>query len=325
MGILDDAIREHLDLKRRLGGDEADLKRLEDEAFGPPVRPGEPEFGGPEAGVHLQDRPNTARADDAGPRPDDWVDAPLEPRRGRSLEPLEEAPPAPPRAADAPLSIEEPPPAPEESAAQRARREHPELGDTAPHHPVLDEETGEASLPREVIPPSEEGPPAEERPPADEPARADGPPGEAPDDAEGADAPAGQVPPPGAPAAPPDTPPSGEAPQAPAEEAGAEGAIFDHESSDELDVGELGLDLDDELEPGPSPEPRPEPAEEPEPAPSPPAPPEPEPEKPAGEDEGEDVGDLLEETPDFLRDAPESDQLWFEQGEPQDFDFDEDE
>jgi len=35
-------------------------------------------------------------------------------------------------------------------------------------------------------------------------------------------------------------------------------------------------------------------------------------------EEGEDV---LEETPEFLREQPEDDELWFEQGEPKDFDF----
>src|SRR5262245_23233971 len=45
MGILDDAIRDHLELKRQHGAQSAELKRLEDEAFGPPARPGEPEFG----------------------------------------------------------------------------------------------------------------------------------------------------------------------------------------------------------------------------------------------------------------------------------------
>jgi hypothetical protein len=34
MGILDDAIREHLELKRRLGASEEELKREEDQAFG---------------------------------------------------------------------------------------------------------------------------------------------------------------------------------------------------------------------------------------------------------------------------------------------------
>jgi hypothetical protein len=41
MSILDDAIREHLELKRAHGADEAEVKKLEGEAFGPPQRPGE--------------------------------------------------------------------------------------------------------------------------------------------------------------------------------------------------------------------------------------------------------------------------------------------
>jgi len=39
MSILDDAIREHLELKRRHGADDSELKQLEDEAFGPAERP----------------------------------------------------------------------------------------------------------------------------------------------------------------------------------------------------------------------------------------------------------------------------------------------
>ena len=34
--------------------------------------------------------------------------------------------------------------------------------------------------------------------------------------------------------------------------------------------------------------------------------------------------DVLEETPEFLQDAPEHDRLWFEQKPPRDFDFDDD-
>jgi hypothetical protein len=37
----------------------------------------------------------------------------------------------------------------------------------------------------------------------------------------------------------------------------------------------------------------------------------------------EPVEDVLEETPDFLRETPEQDRLWFEQRPPRDFDFDE--
>ena len=44
MGILDDAIREHLELKRQHGAATSDLDRLEQEVFGPVARPGDPEF-----------------------------------------------------------------------------------------------------------------------------------------------------------------------------------------------------------------------------------------------------------------------------------------
>jgi hypothetical protein len=38
MGLLDDAIREHLELKRRRGADAEEVTRLEQEALGPPQR-----------------------------------------------------------------------------------------------------------------------------------------------------------------------------------------------------------------------------------------------------------------------------------------------
>jgi hypothetical protein len=44
MGLLDDAIREHLDLKRRRGGDPVEIERAEQEALGPVRRaPEDPE------------------------------------------------------------------------------------------------------------------------------------------------------------------------------------------------------------------------------------------------------------------------------------------
>ncbi len=48
------------------------------------------------------------------------------------------------------------------------------------------------------------------------------------------------------------------------------------------------------------------------------------PEEPAAAPDEEDgpVEDVLEETPDFLRDTPEQERLWFEQQPPRDFDFD---
>ena len=36
----------------------------------------------------------------------------------------------------------------------------------------------------------------------------------------------------------------------------------------------------------------------------------------------ERAADVLEETPEFLRETPEQDRLWFEQRPPRDFDFD---
>ena len=86
MGILDDAIREHLDLKRRLGAEEDELQRLEGEAFGPPSRPRDPDFPDTDTGAQ-------ALVDD-GPGPDtssELVAEPLPPSR-----------PRPPRSAAAP-------------------------------------------------------------------------------------------------------------------------------------------------------------------------------------------------------------------------------
>jgi hypothetical protein len=50
MGLLDDAIREHLELKRRRGADPADIERAEREALGPVRRHFEDQAGGPETG-----------------------------------------------------------------------------------------------------------------------------------------------------------------------------------------------------------------------------------------------------------------------------------
>ena len=69
MGLLDDAIREHLDLKRRRGADPTEIERAEREALGP-VRRG-PEVGGEgESAVELA----AAEPESAVPSPaaEDW-------------------------------------------------------------------------------------------------------------------------------------------------------------------------------------------------------------------------------------------------------------
>lgn len=255
MGILDDAIREHLELKRQLGAREAEIKQLEDEAFGLPARPGEPEFGeqpSSELGAELAEL-------DRGPGP---AELPIEARRTADPSSREADPPSedldewlsgfPPDSADAGKPGGEAQSG-ARSGAEHARGRFPELDDTTSHEPA------------------------------------------------------------------PEPPPEPDSTEAEATEG----------EFDELDVGEPdprseeGFDQRREggggeqraaeapAEPGSGREARSdgtergESAREPEPA----------------DDTGES-DDLLEEMPEFLRDAPESDRLWFEQGEPEDFDFD---
>ena len=134
MGIFDDAIREHLELKRHAGADEEELKEMEDEAFGPPARPGDPDFPSStseEAAVEsdepegeLEESP-TAEAEAApaqgvfdGETPDDAViEAPSE--EEPALTPIEET---------TVLETEEEPAAPESAEPESA----PEPEDAAP-------------------------------------------------------------------------------------------------------------------------------------------------------------------------------------------------
>ena len=215
MGILDDAIREHLELKRRQGTPDIELKQLEDEVFGPPSRPGEPDF---------PERPPTGEDEalDAEAAPADPLNGDLHGEAATRMLSTEEAP-----VEEAP-ALEEAP-APDREAAS-AEPDSDEFGLGEPD-PILDKPL--AADPAEDVPiehletaehPFEDGLPHE--------------PVEAPD----------------------------------------------HEPAEPARPGEEGT------EPGAA-------------------------DAEAGE------GDVLEETPEFLQDRPEDDELWFEQGEPKDFDF----
>src|SRR5215207_6935078 len=96
MGLLDDAIREHLELKRRRGADPGEVARQEDEALGDP-RGGE--FARPEA---AEDAEPDAEAVAAPPEPVEETHAaePVEPPEP-APEP-EAAPPAAPAPRDEP-------------------------------------------------------------------------------------------------------------------------------------------------------------------------------------------------------------------------------
>jgi hypothetical protein len=236
MGILDEAIREHLDLKRRRGADAGELEQLENEAFGPPTRPGEPDF------------PDRSEEGVEGVAEEPFDGATAE----TTFMPAEEA-------------------------------VGPEAEGSEAEAPAV-----EAS----VVPPEAE--------------LAEGEPAE------------------------------GELAEAELAEGEPAATFFDQEVDSEMELGDLELQLDEP--PGPEPEaPLAEPPiesleteehqvdelleEEP---PGEPVVEGEEPEAPLdaepAEEEGEE-GDVLEKTPEFLRDQPEDDELWFEQGEPKDFDF----
>src|SRR5436309_308765 len=106
MGLLDEAIREHLELKRRHGADPAEVAQLEREAFGPARRGPEPLEVPPPAG-------EVEPVDPALVEPEEDVPA-YEPPR----EPEPELPPTRPEA------LPEPDPVAEDLAFEDAAIEH---------------------------------------------------------------------------------------------------------------------------------------------------------------------------------------------------------
>jgi hypothetical protein len=313
MSILDDAIREHLELKRAHGADEAELKKLEDEAFGPPGRPEEPdpfaeaptEFmatpevpqpeeqsGGRRINIaDLQEPPPLERAEE---REEPQVEATdtIEPEADAPLAPAEDTAQAAPPAEEEPPAIVEQPAMEHEVIAEPAEEaapaaENATASETGERQAIAEQPTELFDIEAEMG--TEDAPAAE--------------PGEAIQ--------ASRAPAPGAPLA---------------DEEDEEDEEFWSEQrlSDELDQA-LEAPLTDEHEIPP----RTDVHEIPAPVADPAA--------PVPEDEGDDdendrdrpdydpdTGheDVLEDTPDFLEDAPEDDELWFEQKPPKDFDLD---
>jgi hypothetical protein len=304
MSILDDAIREHLELKRAHGADEAELKKLEDEAFGPPGRPEEPdpfaeaptefmatpgavEAGEPEGAsggrrinvADLQEPPPPERVDEREePRVEETTA--IEPEAGAPLAPAEDT------AQGAPPAEEDLPVADEQSAI-----EHKIVAEPAPG-----EETRErqaiAEQPTELF--DIESEMGTEDAPATEAA---------------AEIQASRSEPPIAPL-----------------------ADEDEEDEEFWSDQRLSDELDQALEAPLSEEPGLAPLTDEHDIPAPVAEPSALVQEDEKDDEDEaprpdydpDTGheDVLEDTPDFLEDAPEDDELWFEQKPPKDFDFD---
>src|SRR5262245_28973330 len=120
MGILDDAIREHLDLKRRQGVEEGELSKLEDEAFGPPSRPGDPDFPEAEGAGESAGASAAVAEPPPGEVPAEGATEAAEPP---AAAPAEEEPPAEPPPVDEPPSAEAPA-APAEPAEQSSFYDH---------------------------------------------------------------------------------------------------------------------------------------------------------------------------------------------------------
>jgi hypothetical protein len=293
MGILDDAIKEHLELKRRHGAGESELKQLEDEAFGAAERPGD---GGSvpdplaEAPTQFMTQPGPeeagADAEKAQPAAEEGSNRPA-PRA--EIADLQEAPPASPEE-----DVPEPEPPAEEEAPAMEHEAVPEPEISG--GPTTEEREAIAEQPTEMydiegeLASSQAAAPSEEElveEGLDEPRLAPVDPlsGLEAADVADSDAAAGQE---------------------EEEEYEEDDDFWDEKRlSDELDQAleapseagdeeeEVFFEADAEAEA------------------------EPEEASPASEEE-----DVLEETPDFLEEAPEDDRLWFEQKPPKDFDFD---
>jgi hypothetical protein len=136
MGLLDDAIREHLDLKRRRGADPSEVERAERDALGPVRRVAE---GQDDPGLESSPRAGHEPQDELADQPEhlfeatedpEWHDpfasepesqapaAPQPPAPGLIFEPQEPPPPAPTPAMPPPAT-----PAPAESPP--AAEDHP--------------------------------------------------------------------------------------------------------------------------------------------------------------------------------------------------------
>jgi hypothetical protein len=275
MGILDDAIREHLELIRRRGADDSEVRRLEDEAFGPPTRPDEADFPESEEalgsgnGVAVEEAPEDAAAheDVTTLLPAEQAEEPVVETPGTGFEE--------PTGAHVSGEVEEPEGEPVlGEPAEEPVAEAPHGEPVAEEHPIVEEleaEVGEA--------PSEEMDIDLDLTLEDAAA-----PEELPSEEHPAHEPEGAVP-----LEPPieslDTvehPFPDELTEA--EEPHDEAAPSDEHAVEEAEPSEADVDDEEEESSG----------------------------------DGEDV---LADTPEFLKDQPEYDELWFEQGEPKDFDF----
>ena len=279
MGILDDAIRDHLELIRRRGATDSEVRRLEDEAFGPPTRPDEADFPGSEEGPSSGNGvafDESAREDGAAHEdvttllPADERDEPAAELTGTGLEE--------PTGAHVTSDVD----TSEGGPVEEAEREEP----VAEEHAIVEEPPAEAT---EEAPEDAGALPGQEATTLYD------------QDEEGIDSGLGLA------------PEEGEASSEEHPAAEPEGTSPLEPPIESLDTVEHTFpdEIVEEHEEAPPPDEHPVRED---------APPEPEDEQ-GTEGSDEDDEDVLADTPDFLKDQPEDDELWFEQREPKDFDF----
>jgi hypothetical protein len=159
MGLLDDAIREHLDLKRRRGADPTDVERAEREALGPVRRdPFEHAEDEPRGDIAAAEPAGAYdQAEEQGHEEHEPVDAPLPPE----AEPFEEEEPF---AADDEPFAEEEPFAEDEPFAEERSFPAPHPAEAPAGEPTVEYDV-ERTFESEHPPPSEDIP-APEHPPA---------------------------------------------------------------------------------------------------------------------------------------------------------------
>jgi len=296
MGLLDDAIREHLDLKRKRGADPGEIERLEREALGPVRR--DPLSHVVETLPHLEVQPEYEAVDlqlelqpdefGLGPDPsqlDQTHDESPAPERRRGLFRRHRSAPAAP--------------APTEHAADFDAVEHDDfaalLYPDVDEEPDLQEPPDHESAPEPYVPVTSSATPPEssvaepeppppltfETPPPKRPRFSARPPADVEDEL--GEPPAGDdmqerasaAPQPKQASQPGTVPESDES--AETTEWDVEDAFAAEDGTHTTAAGDSGQDSED---------------------------------------------DVLEETPEFLQDTPDHDRLWFEQRPPRDFDFD---
>ncbi len=145
MGILDDAIKEHLELKRQHGAAESELKQLEDEAFGAAERPGSeatPPDPLAEAPTEFMEQPEVDSSA-SKPQGPDVEEAASRPAPRAEIADLQEAPPSPPAEEEASATEHEVPTGPTTDEREAIAEQPTEMYDIEEEHAATQAEAVE--------------------------------------------------------------------------------------------------------------------------------------------------------------------------------------